>query len=575
MTNFLSVFKLDLLMNFKLSGGDKKQIAKKVGIIVLLLVAFALPLAAVLIMLYFLSQVAVFGGYLDELINMIFLAVQLIVLVFFLPSYINSVWFSKDRQLLASMPIGGTAVFVSRMLVIYISTLMISVPVTLIGGAVVAAGSASAGEMYAPLIQQGELTLTSQAQVYGTAGYYIMLLLASLTLPAAPLFVMAILSFPLMKIISYFKRNSALKTIVMLVAYGAFFALIYVGSFALQNSMQDIALDGSMNAFDQLNVLIEKMCGFTRWLYPSYFAASAMCGAWQDGIYYALTIIACAAAVVLGSKFFFSLADTRAIINTGKGNSQDAEVKMKSTGVRFALLKKDLLCIMREPQLAFQSFAGAVLGPIVLAVINIMLPMGAQEGTEQFYPAINAATSVLMIIVLTCGANILASVAVSREGQSFKITRFMPISSRDIVISKLALADVFSFICILIDDVILIALSVFNVVDFFGALISVTLVSMGVNAYSLGRDIKNPKFVYNSVRELVKSSSKTLTSMVVSLIVSVAAMAIYIGISLSGLKGYAASGAIWGAITGISVIVCVIFRYKCVTRMSKGIDVIE
>ena len=237
MTNFLSVFKLDLLMNFKLSGGDKKQIAKKVGIIVLLLVAFALPLAAVLIMLYFLSQVAVFGGYLDELINMIFLAVQLIVLVFFLPSYINSVWFSKDRQLLASMPIGGTAVFVSRMLVIYISTLMISVPVTLIGGAVVAAGSASAEEMYAPLIQQGELTLTSQAQVYGTAGYYIMLLLASLTLPAAPLFVMAILSFPLMKIISYFKRNSALKTIVMLVAYGAFFALIYVGSFALQNSM--------------------------------------------------------------------------------------------------------------------------------------------------------------------------------------------------------------------------------------------------------------------------------------------------------------------------------------------------
>lgn len=70
MTNFLSVFRLDLLMNFRLSYGDKRKLAKKIGLFVLLLVAFALPLAFVLIMLYFLSQTAVFGGYLDELLNL-------------------------------------------------------------------------------------------------------------------------------------------------------------------------------------------------------------------------------------------------------------------------------------------------------------------------------------------------------------------------------------------------------------------------------------------------------------------------------------------------------------------------
>ena len=146
MTNFLAIFKLDLLMSFKLSNGDKRKLAKKIGLIVLLLVAFAVPLGGVLIMLYFLSQVAVFGGYLDEILNLIFLTVQLAILIFFLPSYINTVWFSKDRQLLSSMPIGSTAVFVSRMLTIYLSALIISVLVTLTGGAVVAAGSASASE---------------------------------------------------------------------------------------------------------------------------------------------------------------------------------------------------------------------------------------------------------------------------------------------------------------------------------------------------------------------------------------------------------------------------------------------
>ena len=183
MTNFLAIFKLDLLMSFKLSNGDKRKLAKKIGLIVLLLVAFAVPLGGVLIMLYFLSQVAVFGGYLDEILNLIFLTVQLAILIFFLPSYINTVWFSKDRQLLSSMPIGSTAVFVSRMLTIYLSALIISVLVTLTGGAVVAAGSASASETYAELIAQGLLTPTAQAEVYAGAGYYLMLFFTALTLP--------------------------------------------------------------------------------------------------------------------------------------------------------------------------------------------------------------------------------------------------------------------------------------------------------------------------------------------------------------------------------------------------------
>ncbi len=575
MTNFLAIFKLDLLMSFKLSNGDKRKLAKKIGLIVLLLVAFAVPLGGVLIMLYFLSQAAVFGGYLDEILNLIFLTVQLAILIFFLPSYINTVWFSKDRQLLSSMPIGSTAVFVSRMLTIYLSALIISVLVTLTGGAVVAAGSASASETYAELIAQGLLTPTAQAEVYAGAGYYLMLFFTALTLPVIPMFVMAALSFPLMKIISYFKRNSVVKTVLMLIIYGAFFALIYVGSFYLQNSMQNIAIDGSENSFDMLSELLEMMCGFTRNVYPSYFAAEAMCGSWQGGLCYAAVIVGCAALTLIGSKFFFTLADTRAVINTGKKNSAESEVKIKSTGVKLALMKKDIICLMREPQLAFQSLAGIVLAPIVLLVLNIMLPMGAAEGTEDMYPLMNGAMSLLMLILFTCGTNLLASIAVSREGRSFKIMRFMPISCKDIIIAKLLLADIFSFICTLINCIVLISLSVFNAVDFFGALISVTLINMGVNAYALGRDIKAPKFDYNTVRELVKSSSKTLSSMLVSLAVSIACVAAYVGIILAMGRNYASSGAIWGAVLGISIIVFAIFRYKCISRMSKAMDVIE
>ena len=576
MTNFLSVFKLDLKLNFQSLLGDKSKMAKRIGLLVLLLVAFAIPLALIFVMLYFMAQVAVlFGGFADELINLVFTAIQLIILVFFLPSYVNTVWFSKDRQLLSSMPIGGSAVFVSRMLIIYISTALISVVLSVIGGAVIAAGSASAEVMYAELIAQGIVTPTAQTAISGTAEYYIMMIVAGLTLPVLPLFIMAVLSFPLMKIISYFKRTSAVKTVIMMLAYGAFFALIYVGYFALQNGMSGIVIDGSQVSFEMVGALMESMCGFTRYVYPSYFAAAGMCGEWESSLIYVAVRIGCGALTVLGRRVYFTLADTKAVVSTGKKKQQEKERHIKSAGVRLALIKKDFITLLREPQLAFQSLSGLILGPIMLLIINIALPMGAAEGTEDMYPVINGATSLLLLILFTCGTNLLASIAVSREGQSFKIVRFMPVSGRDIVISKLILADIFSFICILVDDIVLLSLSVFNVVDFFGALISVTLINMGINTFSVWRDIKQPKLIYNNIRELVKSSSKTLMSMLISLVVAIVGLALYIGIPFAGLEKYAASAAIWGAMTAFAIIVFCVFRINSVKRMSEGIERIE
>ena len=125
------------------------------------------------------------------------------------------------------------------------------------------------------------------------------------------------------------------------------------------------------------------------------------------------------------------------------------------------------------------------------------------------------------------------------------------------------------------EDIVLLSLSVFNVVDFFGALISVTLINMGINTFSVWRDIKQPKLIYNNIRELVISSSKTLMSMLISLVVAIVGLALYIGIPFAGLEKYAASAAIWGAMTAFAIIVFCVFRINSVKRMSEGIERIE
>ena len=90
MTNFLSVFKLDLKLNFQSLLGDKSKMAKRIGLLVLLLVAFAIPLALIFVTLYFMAQVAVlFGGFADELINLVFIShvLTLAFVIYFISFY--------------------------------------------------------------------------------------------------------------------------------------------------------------------------------------------------------------------------------------------------------------------------------------------------------------------------------------------------------------------------------------------------------------------------------------------------------------------------------------------------------
>ena len=162
------------------------------------------------------------------------------------------------------------------------------------------AGSAAAVEDYAQAIAQGALELSPQAYVYGSADYYMMMFFTALTLPVIPLFVMAAVSFPIMKVISYLKQSSVLKAVIMIGVYGALFAALYVGMFYLQNSMGEMVFDGTEDAFAVLDKMLASLCGYTQHIYPSIWAARGMCGDWQSSLIYAAVILVLGAAALVG-----------------------------------------------------------------------------------------------------------------------------------------------------------------------------------------------------------------------------------------------------------------------------------
>ena len=126
MFNFLSLFRLDLSFAFGFKGASRKEIIKRIALMALICVCFAVPLFFVFAILYFGAQLSVVYGGLAEIINIVFFAMQLMMIAIFLPSYVSVLFFSKDNELLASLPIGKSAIFSSRMLTMYLQMSAVS-----------------------------------------------------------------------------------------------------------------------------------------------------------------------------------------------------------------------------------------------------------------------------------------------------------------------------------------------------------------------------------------------------------------------------------------------------------------
>lgn len=555
MNNFLPLFRLDLRMNFSLKSDDKKAAAKKLLIVLLIVAAMAAPLVLMLMALYYMAQIAALYGGLDYIVNLVFMGVQLFIFIFYMPLYINVVYFSKDRELLASMPVGNTAVFLSRMSVLFINTALISLPVVITASAVIAAACAKAG-------------------VVMGAGFYIMMIFTGVTLPAIPLFLITVISFPIMKIVSLFKRASAFKTVILLVLYAAIFAVMYVVMFGLQNKFGDIQMDGSEESTNALLLLINSISAITGYIYPSLFAARAMCGinGVVSGFAYTGVILAVFILALVIAKFLFTLQDTRAH-SFNRMSAVTQGVSGKSASARFALIRKDILTILREPQLALQTFGGCVILPVILVVYNLMLPKGAGDESENM-PQMLSAISFFMIMVMSA-TNVLASIAVSREGERFSLIRSMPVSGRDIVISKLLLADLYTVFLVIISVICLIATGTYNYIDAIGTVVTVILAGTGINALSLNRDIRNPKFRFNNYNELAKSASKNLVSMLAGMGMAAAVVILTFALPYTGLSGDLLKVTVWGISAAIAAAMFAVFRFRCVKRMSAAIENIE
>ncbi len=476
---FLPLFTNNLRVMFGLSK-DYKEKRKQIMIYVALCVLVLPMLVLLSVGVYYLAKNSDIVM-LTSLISSIMFASEIIVLFFGVMSALSLLFFSKDTEMLLALPATGLDIFVSKFVTLYLVhlglALLIQLPVILVLG----------------------IGASIKSVAYYTIGF-----IGSLLTPFIPLFIIAIIAVPLGYVVSYFKRNNIVGTIVVLLLFGGFFAGYYYLIFAIQGT----ATDGNIN-MESMKVAMDIMSYI---VYPNTFIATSMLTTGVEslknfGIFFA--IIAGLAIISIGLSAVLYKRSARSGLETSvKKNGK--KKKNEIVSVNKSLIARDFKSCMGETASAFNYLLGLVLAPIVMVMLSVVYGQGA-------YPnGVVSSCASIIATMFSCCMNYFAIVAFSREGRQMDVLRMLPVANRKIINQKIGLAMCYTVVIniILIISMIIARLHYITIIMLT---VIVILGGLATNVLCIYYDLKNPNFTWNNTKELFKNNSKTLMAMLFGL----------------------------------------------------------
>ena len=484
MSNIYKVFRL--LIDEKFDFFKKNTNKKKA--IISIVKYFALALAVTLICYYIFNKIKVYGIKLDHnSLGLIVIVTQIIALFMSLGGIITHLYNSKDNELLMCLPVSHNQIFISKLIVMYvsefISNLMYFLPIFLSFG------------------------LVAQAETI----YYLLLPIYLLLFPLFPMALAAFISIPISKIMNFIKERLYLSIVVVLLVCG-------VGIYLYMNILTKI--------FVEVNIVgnqIQTVMEINDWLinlgqknniYTSI--AKAMNG---DNLKVVLPVFTISSFVLLYlstllvKPFYFKMV-------MKSKETKIVERKMSKTNDESAfksLIRKEFNVVFRTPGYVFQYFIYTLLMPLIVFVYDKLLISITVSSVGKVM--IGGAHILVLSILALLSCTISAS-AISREGGTYYIMKTSPVSFRKQVRAKLFFNFIIVFIFLIITmitSLIFIDISPFYIVI---STIVVTFLTIGQICWNFDMDLKNPTLDWYDSSEISSISKNTVNSIVCSLIMS-------------------------------------------------------
>lgn len=493
-----------------------------------------------------------------ELLLFLLVLVQLMVLFFGSMTTLNFLYFSKDNQLLITLPIKNSTIFGVKFCLAYLSELLISVIMGL------------------PVL----ITYGVMLGVYGLnigAGYYILTIIALFILPIIPLLIISLLSIPLMYIASFFRQRVIGKTLVVAIIT-LFFMAVY---FMLISGASNMGSSLDENGVPALGSTIETMLRAGGKVgIVNYYLGQAMLGskALLNFVIYIGIIVAVFALALIISSLFYKKGISVALEENNfhkKAQKITEEKKYGNATFRRSFFAKEVKTIFSTPSLFMNSIIGIVAVPLMAIIMGKTafnpsesgeaMTMGAELGLIGFL--------CYMASVIMAGTNTLSLVGFSLEGKNISILKSLPLKPKDIVFAKVLVSNIYNLILSLIAGITYIFISAFHNV-FVGLVMMVILFINGVavSAIGLNTDIKNPTFKYKNLNELTKNNKKTIKPMLISLGIGFSYMILGILFAVVTDKGVLNTALAYVIFFGLSLLINGLFAFVTLRKIFDNAD---
>ena len=531
MKRFSALVKLNLKYYVLPSFEGKKSKARFVGLIALMCVAFLAPLVLICMTLWFAAQTMLAMGMGAEMLAAVFTMAQIMVLMLSAFTYINSMFFAKDNEIVLNMPLRGAEIFSAKLIATYLNELVISALVTIPIAVITAASGIQAG----------------YGSMFG-AGYWILIPFAIALLPVMPLLLLSIVSFPIALLVQKASKYPVLSAVLQAVLLMAFIALCYLlgygGGYAM--SSDETQVDTGM--FQSLGGI----SFYTR------FLAKAMLGSSAAGNFFAfLGITVAMAAVAIGLSV---LLYRRAIAMSVEGGA-NTKRKVKTDehvnkGTFRALVTAHAKTLSRTPDVLVNLILTMAMPALFAVIMGFVMPSGeeiAAEDPDAAMPYFGyfVVGMVGWITMFTSPlSNIGASFAFSLDKDNIAVLKSLPVTGREVFKSKLIVSDAVSLISVV---AVAVVLAFTADIPFWGYVLFPLLVGVyliSCNAFTMSRDVANPHFNWMNVKELTKASNSATQFIMTGVGLAfglVAAMPMFV-VAFAGaaLPGWAVHLIVWG-----------------------------
>ena len=467
-------------------------IPQRLGQIGKTIVAMGISYGIFVLLFYVIFGLIHFQASENLLILVIFLT-QVLSIISSTVSLSDSLYISKDNQMLMTYPVKHIFIYISKLLVAYIL------------------------ELYKSLLFTFPLFMAYATMVSGvmSANFVISLIFYSIFLPLFPVLIGAIISIPVVMIGKLLKRVSWVKGIFTIAIFVGLAILTGMLVNALPDQIRIVALYNSfIKAFENIVTNVNKFSLYNMFIGRALYGNQAA----LNNLFAALSLLGIAVVAIGASlPLFFKLASSAAENSIDKKHSSK-NVVHKSTF--FTFMRKELLLSIRNINDFSSNYLFLFILPFVLIIMSSIFVRIDRNALG--YSMTYAFTGLIALIMLSA-SNTASATAISSEGTEFALLKTAPGKTSNIVWAKVLINGILSFISLTISFVLL---SIFlkgkiDVGQLWIVYVFVVLIDVGLILWSIQLDILNPhmkEYATTQNRGDVKNFS---TSIMIGIIVSV------------------------------------------------------